>query len=521
MWKKLDAFSGLPGGVRGLWQHGVLPGTTTDKDGRFTVAGAGVERLVGLHLSGASIAETELWVANRPGLDPRPYNKATQVNAAMPFGATRWLLDGPAPAVVAEPEKPIRGVVKEKGSGKPRAGVRVRLTRNGNDLVTVQVSATTDEQGRYELRGARKSPKGYMVEVSGDTATGHMACQSRAADTPGFSAITIDVAVRKGVVVTGRMLDGTTRKPLAGYVMVGVLLENPHVKDFPEFSSSASFQSSPTDDEGTFRVVTIPGPVLLMGGPNTMETRYLYKPPMPDPKYPRYFPKERGLGTAYYTYGGAISPLQGNYARVLEIEKGRDVVKQDIVLERASATPVKFVDAEGNPVRGAFIAGISPQDWHYPTRIEKDTCEAYHLEPGKPRLLAVYQPDRKLFGALRLKGDEKGPLVVKLGQGATVKGRLLGDDGQPLAGVTVRLYHLDRTAEEIHRHAHRARSTATAADGSFQIDEVVPGVKFWLHYSRARRELEPVGKKRQEHEGQAGKTADVGDVKVKRDPKGD
>jgi hypothetical protein len=351
-----------------------------------------------------------------------------------------------------------------------------------------------------------------------------MASQARVADTPGYAPLTIDVALKKGVVITGRVIDGATRRPLPGYVMVSALLHNPFAKEYPEFSSAASFHSESTDANGSFRIVTIPGPVILMGGPDTPRmpegemARLRFKPPVPDPKFPKYFAKRNGYEGLFYGLGGGISHVQGNSCKVLVLEPGAGVVKQDVVLEPAAALPVKIVDGAGRPLGGTWVTGISPQEWHYPIKVAKDACSAYHLEPGKPRLLVFYEPGKKLMGLLRLKGDEKEPAVARLGPAGSVRGRLLGEGGKPLAGVTVRLYHRERPAEEIHRHAHRSRVIETDADGRFLIDEVVPGVKFGLSFSRGRRSFDPAEKV--DRVAPAGKPLDLEDVKVKPENKG-
>src|SRR5262249_49754235 len=57
-WKKRHPQSGIPNGLRHLgWTRGALFATTTDADGRFTVRGQGAERIIGLRLSGAGIAD--------------------------------------------------------------------------------------------------------------------------------------------------------------------------------------------------------------------------------------------------------------------------------------------------------------------------------------------------------------------------------------------------------------------------------------------------------------------------------
>ena len=157
---------GLPAATRhvGVANAGPFATTTTDKDGRFTISGVGDERLVVLRIHGAGIAADELLVVNRAGFDPKPYNQATEEKLAMyaDFGFES-LLHGPELAVVAEAEKRIRGVVKDKDTGRPRAGVQVTLTGSPSPNVP-HVSGTTDAEGRYEIRGARKA-KSYLVRA--------------------------------------------------------------------------------------------------------------------------------------------------------------------------------------------------------------------------------------------------------------------------------------------------------------------------------------------------------------------
>ena len=182
--------------------------------------------------------------------------------------------------------------------------------------------------------------------------------------------VTVDVGVKRGVVVTGRVVDKGTGKPVPGVVWVGVLVDNPFAKDFPEFGSSSVMRSEYTADDGTFRIVTIPGPVILMGGPDTRRTpdgytaRFRYRPPVPDPNHPRYFPKERGgLDNAYYTLSGGFSPIQGNFCKVLEIKPGAGVVTTRAHVHFV-VTEHGVADLHGRTLRqraAALVAVAAPQ----------------------------------------------------------------------------------------------------------------------------------------------------------------
>jgi RNA polymerase sigma factor (sigma-70 family) len=520
-WKKRHFMSGLPGGVKSIWD-GAEPlfTATTDAQGRFTFHGAGSERLVRLRLRGSGIADSEVWIVNRDGFDPKPYNQASLDN--IPKGmenlSIRWLLYGPEPSAVVESEKPIRGVVKESDTGKGRPGVLVRLTRReGGALMDIAPEARTDSQGRYEIHGARKM-KRYMLEVAGDAKTGYMACQHWIDDTAGYQPLDADITVKKGVIVTGKLLDGATRKPVHGYAMAAVLNNNPFVKDFPEFNSASRFAMRNADADATFRLVTLPGPVLLMGGPNDWATGSTYKSPAPDPKYPQYFTKDPHF-PAYYNPGGSMSPIQGNFCKVLEIKADAKIVEQDIVLERASALPVRIQDADGKPLRGVWVAGSSPQDWYPPIQCKDAECSAYQIQPGKPRLLVFFHKERKLAAALTLKGDEKPPVVAKLGPAGAIKGRLLDADGKPLAGVALALDYRDRAAGEIHGIVHESKHVVTDAAGAFALDELVPEVKFTLSFRSGRRRFEHETKPADPAiQVKAGEVRDLGAIKLKPVP---
>ncbi|HEY7154360.1 MAG TPA: sigma-70 family RNA polymerase sigma factor [Gemmataceae bacterium] len=530
IWKKQqNVNSGLPNGIKHIWKGaGTLLAATTDANGRFTIRQVGDERLVSLRLSGGRIADVEVWVVNRRGFDPKPYNEAV-LNNSLPraikdFGI-RWRLYAPDLSIVAEAGKPIRGVVKDIDNGKGLPGVRVRLSRvNNSNLVRTIPEARTDAQGRYEIRGARKA-KRYMLEVASDPSTGYMACQVWADDTFGYDPITVDIRVKKGVIVTGKVIDQSTGKLVPGWAMADVLSDNPFVKEYPKFNSSAwVLGGERTVEDGTFRVVTIPGPVLLMGGRGPDSEWYKpggnietmqYKQPSTDAKYPQYF-REHPDGTAYHSYRGTNS-LQGNFCKVLEIKPGETLVKQDILLERASALAVTIQDAEGHPLSGVWTMGIGPENWRHPVQIEGDSCSAYEVEASKPRLMVFFHPSRKLAGSLTLKGDEKQPVVVKLGSVGVIKGQLLDTNGKPLAGVTVDVRYRNREAEEIHHDVHKAKQIVTDTAGMFTLDELIPELKFELSFRQGKRRFERETKPAEAGvQVKAGECRDLGAIKLKQ-----
>ena len=59
--------------------------------------------------------------------------------------------------------------------------------------------------------------------------------------------------------------------------------------------------------------------------------------------------------------------------------------------------------------------------------------EVHALDPSRPRRVTSHA-GRKLIGSVYLKGDEAGPLTIRLQPWGTITGRVVDDDGQPRGG---------------------------------------------------------------------------------------
>jgi hypothetical protein len=115
-----------------------------------------------------------------------------------------------------------------------------------------------------------------------------------------------------------------------------------------------------------------------------------------------------------------------------------------------------------------------------PYSLKKATATLYALDPAKPRQLILYHPERQLGGTVTVGGDEKEPVVARLGPLGRLTGRLLDTDGQPLAGVTVWTY-LNGQSDRIQwwNNLSRMRLQAdTGKDGRFVVEGIIPGMAY-------------------------------------------
>jgi hypothetical protein len=524
-WMKYHSWVWVPDGQKRQWARAaMLLTTTTDADGRFALHGVGDERVVTIHVSGTGIADAELTVVNRAGFDPKAHNQAVLDKTAMHFGGGyQELLYGPDLAIVAEAGKVVRGIVKADDSGKGQPGAAVWLTRlSASETLAPGVwYAKTDAEGRYEIRGVRKA-KRYALQVLRNPTTGYMGSVDHVEDTDGYQPLTADITVKKGVIVTGRVIDRATGQPLPGSVRFFVLSGNRFARDYPEFRLPHFVFDVETGADGTFRDVTIPGPVLLTGEPDLRrvpggEVEWLgFKNPVADPKYPQYFQDEPGNQLYYFGLRGGRGVVHGNWCKVLDTEPGTAIVHQDILLERESVRMVKIQDAQGRPLVGVWATGLRPEKWHGAVRIKDDSCPVYALEAGKPRLMVFYERGRKLAGSRMLQADEKQPAAVKLGPTGSVAGRLLDAEGEPLAGIVIDVHYTDPEAGKVHEQSHEAKLIVTDARGAFTLDELIPKRQFELTFRRGRRYFQ-----REATAGEAtiqvksGQTRELGAIKLK------
>jgi RNA polymerase sigma factor (sigma-70 family) len=473
----------LFGGSRGLLT------TTTGKDGRFEFAGAGAERVVGLRFTGPGIAQTYAEVVARTGFNPEPYNAVTRGimpknGAGLPGSLPATMLQGPEPTVIAETEKPIRGLVSELGTGKPRPGVQVSLNKDNGIWLHHVLQARTDRHGRYEIRGASKAPD-YTLTVESDSAAGMLRRSITVRDTPGYEPVTADLQTARGVVVTGQVTDGSTGKPVPSRIWIGPLADNPHARK-PEYDGLDSVRAEETGLDGSFRIISIPGRVLLMAGPDSslLPGGYLdslrYRLPTADPRFPDYFQSD-GVYLSYRVAPQGQTPVQGNCCKVLDVNPRGAEVRVDLVLERDTAMRLSLRDAAGRPLAGTWLHGLTSQRYTSAFWYESAEVTIYGVQNDKPRIFAVYDPKSKLTAARTLTGDEKQPVVVTLGPPGILKGRLLEPDGTPAAAVTVAPLYPDHSTEMVFKTAQEPDGCAlTDKDGTFRIEHMIPGQPFFL-----------------------------------------
>jgi hypothetical protein len=185
----------------------------------------------------------------------------------------------------------------------------------------------------------------------------------------------------------------------------------------------------------------------------------------------------------------------------------------DLTVDPGKALTLKVQDADGEPLAGALASGVSAMP-RTVLALRDDACPVFALDPERPRQLVLLHPEKKLFGSVTLRGDEKEPPTVRLAPGATLSGRLLDADGRPVAGADIYLRYGAEAAQSLVNRDRRASAAHTDKEGRFSLEGIVPGVKLTLNYIKDR---EPLIEVKQSERGpfKSAEATDLGDVRVK------
>ena len=166
---------------------------------------------------------------------------------------------------MAAPTKPVVGVVRDKDTGKPLAGVTVESNKLANDPVPGRniVQTTTDAEGRYRLTGMPKG-EGNKIRLVPRDDQPYVSVHALVPDSPGLDPVTVDFELKRGIWIEGKLTDKVTGKPVQASVEYFALDNNPNVRDHPGFDGTIPpLWGIETKEDGSFRVVGLPGPGLI------------------------------------------------------------------------------------------------------------------------------------------------------------------------------------------------------------------------------------------------------------------
>jgi hypothetical protein len=463
----------------------------TDKDGRFRIDGVGRERVAVLRVEGPTIESTELWAMTRPG-DPLRTARWRRGDRSleMTFVGTEFEHH-------VAPSRSIVGVVRDKDTGRPIPGAVVQsytFAGVASLVVRSHVRAVADKDGRYRLLGM-PAGEGHLVRVGPPGDQPYLMSLVPVPDAPGLEPVTLDVPLRRGVWITGKVTDKVTGRPVRAVVEYNMFGDDR--EDAPDLKFDRSVETRA--DDGTFRFVGLPGRGVVAA---------------------------RSLQPGYLTGVGADRIK--NVDRVILTDlvhavaegnpvAGAEAVACNLVLDPGRTLQVTVAGPDGTPLKRVRACGLRAPGFWEPQPDESAEFTVLAVKPGEKRLVVFSHPGKKLAGSLIVRGDEMSPVAVKLGPAGAVTGRFLAagsarngvGDCVPLADMDIYPAPAGLTLGSF------SNGVRTDRDGRFRIEGLVPGLKYTLllRVNNYAFQFEPEGGK-----GiaalMAGETTDLGDLKI-------
>jgi RNA polymerase sigma factor (sigma-70 family) len=480
----------------------LCPKVTTDAEGRFRLTGIGRNRLVIARLDGPTIASQHLHILTGPEKTIEVTSSEGNPEYHEPREVTAYY--GASFRYVAAPTKPIVGAVRDKDTKKPLAGVAIRshvrvINPSYFRSLDTEVSTTTDAEGRFRLTGMPKG-EGYKILAIPGGDQPYVVASEAVPDTPGLSPVTVDFALKRGVWIEGQITDKVTGKPLQASVVYYAMYKigankNPNLADYPGFDGSIHFHSFETKEDGSYRVVGLPGPglVAVFG-----KQHYLRVIERED----EYGTKEPFIYTAPFHIDHPVN--FGALARI-NPAKGTKSVRRDVTLDPGWAFKGTILGPEGKPVAGARVLNLNSSHIWWGREGMKTAAFTGWFNPHRPREFLLQDPDLGLVGMAHPPKENGSAVTVRMEPGATITGRLVDSDGNPLAGVELEVqFHPKEWGSWFGYSLERIQ---TDREGRFRAAPLLPGYDFRLSDNKGHVHLGG--------EFRSGQTKDLGDVHLK------
>ncbi len=472
-----------------LYQPNVLPGVTTetiaDADGRFRISGIGRDRLVELTITAPGVVNSSLTVMTRDAPDLAFDRDADGYPARAILGAgfTARL----------KPGRTVRGFVRDRETHAPIAGMWVVAGNAIEVLRGNRCDFRSDANGRYTISGIDPSTRDLEVYAIPQPGQPHLLTRASVGERSGAM-----LDCPRGIPFRLKLVD-EAGMPAEADVEYRPVMPNPHALTLlPWVWADGTFplNRAVMTSKGTYEGFAIPGPGAVMV---KMPSGHDYRAAHVDPK--AFFAPGRTewtnqeLITAYGTQDTLIIGQawvdQHDYAAIVLVNPplGSKLLELSATVFRDKPRHVTILDPAGEPVVGVETRGLTAFPWDQERPLRAATVPISKLHPDRCRRITFIKENRKLVGFLLARGDGDSPYTVQLQPWATVTGRIVDENGDPLArkddggmngghAVAMGTNHRLLIANHDDPGFGAVPDFGSDGEGRFRVERLVPGLRY-------------------------------------------
>ena len=297
-------------------------------------------------------------------------------------------------------------------------------------------STVTDQQGRYQLDWLDKSPKRWLIASAHGSDQPYYTSERTIDDSAGYEPMTVDFAMVKGVVVTGRMTDKATGRPVQAWVGLRRAARQSELVSRARFSiitrepAIRPMRYVPSMADGSFRLVVLPGKGFLVAFIQYQSDRFL-PAGVPNKRMPGA-PSD-ALDVHYDTVPFELFPSNFPAVKPIDIAPGTETITCDLTFDSGVVRTGTVRDQEGRPLSGTTMVGETLRNYYQFTSMDGPNFTVYGLfrDPKLYRTLIFRNAEKGLGKTLRIDGSDPGPIDVRLEPLGSLTGRLVDAAGKP------------------------------------------------------------------------------------------
>ena len=380
----------LPYRLEGRAVPSIIPSVATGADGRLRIDGIGRERVATLQVEGPTIETKQFQVRTRAG---------TTIRVPVYKGSAD-LVTSTAPASTMPPDRRRRSkelfAIRIPGSLWPASWSAAstaweirsstsRQSRMHKATIGCSVFPAAKRATSWPLPPCDFPISGPMkadLKVPRDEELPYLPTIETVAKTEGTGPLHLDIKLKRGVWVTGRIIDKATGKPVRAQITYFVYLDNPALK--ASYSARLPMDTYHfTSRDGTFQRVAFPGAGVLAA--RASEDFYVFGAGVDSFKHK----PENGFLSTNPHYA-----VPTNYHVLAEIDpaEGTRTLSCDLLLETGRSLTVTALGPDGKPLTDMKIAGLKDMAYWETPPAQASTHTIHNLTAGKgPRTLTFLQ----------------------------------------------------------------------------------------------------------------------------------